>query len=112
MFAGKLKHNFTGKRKSKWNNTPTVRDGIRFDSKREADYYDQLKLEQTANEVLFFLMQVPIRLPDGEKLRIDFQVFYADGSVRFIDVKGKPTRDWLTKKAWAENIYPIEIETV
>lgn len=111
MLAGKIKHNFRYK-KNKWNNTPTVRDGIRFDSKKEADFYAQLKLEQAAGDVLFFLMQVPVRLPDGEKLRIDFQVFYVDGTARFIDVKGRATRDWLTKKAWAESIYPFEIETV
>lgn len=107
-----VKHSFRKRTRSKWNNTPTMRDGIRFDSKKEADYYDQLKLEQSAGSVLFFLMQVPIRLPDGEKLRIDFQVFYTDGTVKFIDVKGRATRDWLTKKSWAENIYPIEIHTV
>jgi len=32
---------------------PTVSDGIRFDSKLEARYYEQIKLRKRAGEVLF-----------------------------------------------------------
>ena len=36
---------------SKYRNTPVTVDGIRFDSKREAAYYSELKIREKAGEV-------------------------------------------------------------
>ena len=91
---------------------PTVSDGIRFDSKLEARYYEQLKLRKRAGEVLFFLRQVPIHLPGGTKLVIDFQEFWSDGSVHFVDTKGMETSEFKIKMREVEAIYPFEIEIV
>lgn len=98
--------------KHKFHAKPTVNDGIRFDSKGEARYYQQLKLLQQAGEVLFFLRQVPIHLPGGTKLVIDFQVFYTDGTVKFLDFKGVETEAFKVKKREVEAIYPFEIEII
>lgn len=106
-----------GKPKSKYLNKPTVVDDIRFDSKKEAEYYLRLKDWQELGEVLYFLRQVPIHLPGGVTMRIDFLVFWKDGSHEFIDVKGKDrktgkfraTQDWTNKRKIAESIYPIKI---
>lgn len=87
-------------------------DGIKFDSKLEGSYYLHLKRLQQFGDVLFFLRQVPIHLLGGTKLVVDFQVFYADGSCRFIDTKGVETPDFLIKKREVEAIYPFEIEVV
>lgn len=113
-----------------WRNTPTIPmpihqaprhkfnaksvdyDGIKFDSKLEGSFYLRLKQLKQAGEVLFFLRQVPIHLLGGTKLVVDFQVFYADGSCRFIDTKGVETTDFLIKKREVEAIYPFEIEVV
>lgn len=96
----------------KYHAKPMVNDGIRFDSKGEAKLYDQLKLQQKSGEVLFFLRQVPIHLPGGTKLVIDFQVFYSSGLVRFLDYKGMETDGFKIKKREVEALYPIEIELV
>ncbi len=90
----------------------TIRDGIKFPSKLEASYYDHLQLLIRAGEVLFFLRQTPIHLTGGVKYVVDFQVFYTDGSVKFIDTKGKETRAFIDKKKMVESLYPVEITVV
>jgi hypothetical protein len=102
----------TRKNFHKFLNKPTVRDDIRFASKKESEYYERLKLEQEDGRVLFFLRQVPFHLPGGTKYIVDFVEFHADGTVHFIDVKGMSTPAFLLKKKWVESIYPIEIEVV
>ena len=62
---------------NKYHNHPTTVDGIRFDSRKEARYYEQLKIRKQLGEVAYFLMQVPLRLPGGSKYVVDFLVFFA-----------------------------------
>jgi len=90
----------------------TVRDGHKFPSKLEASYYDHLVLQQKAGLVVFFVRQVPFHLPGNTKYTVDFQVFYADGRIRFIDTKGKETREFIRAKKQVEALYPVEIEVV
>lgn len=97
-------------RKSKYGAIPTVIDGIRFDSRREAKYYEQLKLRVAAGEVRMFLRQVPFHLPGGTKLVVDFEIHEADGRVRYVDVKGRETPVFRLKKREVEHHYPVEIE--
>ena len=96
--------------KSKYGAKATVVDGIRFDSKKEAMYYSQLKLRVSAGEVLMFLRQVPFHLPGGVRYVVDFQEFHADGLIHFVDVKGMQTADFKMKKKMVEDLYPVEIE--
>lgn len=100
------------RQRHKFNAVRTESDGINFDSKKEARYYEQLKLRVKAGEVLFFLRQVPLHLPGGVRYVVDFQEFHSDGTVRFVDVKGMQTKDFVMKKKMVESIYPIEIEVV
>lgn len=99
-------------KRSKYRNTPTSIDGIRFDSKREARLYEQLKLQREAGSVDYFLRQVPIHLPDGTRYVCDFLVFYPDKSHRYLDAKGHKTAVFKLKKRGVEHHYPIEIECV
>lgn len=94
----------------KYNNSPTTVDGIRFDSKREARFYERLCLERKAGQVLFFLRQVPVHLPGGTRLVLDFVVFMADGSTRFIDVKGRETAAFKIKRREIQHHYPLTVE--
>ena len=87
-------------------------DGIKFSSKAERAYYNKLNILKSSGEVLFFLMQTPFRLPGNTKYVIDFTVFYADGTVSFIDVKGMSTPMFIMKKKQVEDLYPIKIEVV
>lgn len=100
------------KPRHKFNAKQVEYDGIKFDSILEGDFYLNLKLQQRAGIVLFFLRQVPIHLPGGTKLVIDFQVFYTDGSCRFFDTKGVETPEFVIKKREAEQQYPFKIEVV
>ena len=96
----------------KFKAVPTSIDGIRFASKKEASYFAFLTNQKNAGKVLFFLRQVPFHLPGGVKYVADFQVFYSDGSVQFIDVKGYQTSEFKMKKKMVEDLYPVEIVIV
>lgn len=96
----------------KYKAKPNVVDGIRFDSKKEAAYYLALKDRVRAGEVITFLRQVPIHLPGGTKLVVDFLEFHADGTAHVVDVKGMQTEAFKIKKREVEAIYPFEIEIV
>lgn len=90
----------------------TERNGIKFDSKKEARYYNELLLRVIAGEVIFFLRQTPFHLPGNVTYRVDFQEFHADGTIHFIDVKGMQTKEFIMKKKMVEDLYPVEIEIV
>lgn len=97
--------------KHKFHAVRTKKDGINFDSKLESRYYQQLKLRQAAGEVLFFLCQVPFIIP-GSKYISDFLVFLSDGTVEFIDVKGRDTPLSQVKRKAVEELYPVTIKIV
>ena len=98
------------KRASKYGAVPTVVDGIRFDSKAEARYYERLKLRVQSGEVLYFLRQVPFYLPGGTRYVVDFMEVHADGSIHWVDVKGVETQMFRLKKRQVESLYPVTIE--
>lgn len=88
----------------------TVRDGMKFPSLKEARYYDDLCIRQKMGDVLFFLRQVPFHLPGNVKYVCDFQEFRSDGTVHFIDVKGRRTKEFIRNKKMVEALYPVTIE--
>ena len=96
----------------KFNAKAVEYDGIRFDSKKEGNYYLQLQLRVKAGEVVFFLRQVPFHLPGGVKYIVDFMEFHADGTVHMVDVKGMTTDKFIMKKKMVEDLYPVIIEVV
>lgn len=88
------------------------RDQKKFPSRLERRYYDLLKMRQSSGDVLFFLRQVPFDLSGGVKYIVDFQVFLANGTVEFIDTKGRDTPLSIAKRKIVEDLYPIEIQIV
>ncbi len=96
----------------KFNAITTEVDDILFHSQLEAEYYKHLKLLVMAKEVVFFLRQVPFHLPGKTTYRVDFQVFYTDETVGFIDVKGVETKEFIRAKKQVEALYPVEIEVI
>ncbi len=88
------------------------RDAKKFPSRLERRYYDQLKIRQQSGEVLFFLRQVPFDLSGGVKYVCDFQVFLSDGTVEFVDTKGRDTAMSIAKRKIVEGSYPVEIKIV
>lgn len=101
------------KLKHKYNAKPCESaDGIKFASMRERSWYLKLKILQVTGDVLFFIRQVPFDLPGKTTYRADFMVFYTDGSIKVLDVKGVETEVFKLKKRQMEEIYPFEIEVV
>ena len=93
----------------KFKNIITIRDGLKFRSKKEASFYGRLKIQKNMGEVVFFLRQPKFDLPGGVTYSADFQVFYINGVVEFIDVKGKRTKGYIRNKKMVESLYPVEI---
>lgn len=98
--------------KHKYRAKVVERQGRKFPSKKEAEWFDKLELLKKAGEIDFFLEQVPMRLPGGVKHLIDFLAFYADGTCEFIEVKGYDTPMGKAKRKMVEDIYPITIRVV
>lgn len=91
-------------------------DGIIFASTMEADYYEYLKAERDAGRVIKFDLQPVFPLLEsfkkygktilGIKYISDFRVWYADGSMKIIDVKGRETDDFKLKRKLFDDKYP------
>lgn len=104
------------KQPSKMRNVKTVVDGIKFDSRAEANRYCELKLLMRAGEVTDIVLQPRYLLQeafekDGVRYRkmeyvADFLVTYADGRQEIEDVKGHKTRTYRDKRKLFEKRYP------
>ena len=103
-------------RRSKYNNQKTVVDGIEFDSKKEAEYYCQLKLLKKAGEIKDIGLQPRFELQpafekNGVKYRpityiADFVITNNDGTTEIVDVKGVETQVFKIKQKLFEYMYP------
>lgn len=87
---------------SKYLSRKTVVDGITFDSKDEAKYYEALKIRKYRGEIENFELQPKFTLVEGFKkdnktyraitYTPDFIIYHKDGSEEYIDVKGMTTQ--------------------
>lgn len=84
---------------SKYRNVPTEIDGIRFDSKREASRWCELKLLLTAGAIRNLERQVRFRLTADIVYVADF-VYWDDGTEQQVieDSKGVRTKEYRLKK--------------
>lgn len=112
--------NFINFRPKKYGNKTCFVDGIRFDSRREADYYGQLKMEKRAKLIKDFERQVEFDLygwgysnPEGGLCKkrvcshiVDFFVTLNDGEKEVREVKGFATDIWDLKRKLFEANYP------
>ena len=96
-------------RNGKYNAVKTQIDGIKFASKKEAEYYEKLLILKQAGEVVDIKLQPEFELQegyikDGAKIRpikyiADFLVVYKDGHIEIIDTKGhRKDKVYLLKK--------------
>lgn len=80
---------------SKFGNVWTEVDGVKFQSKKEANYYGKLKLRKRAGDIKDFKRQVSFSLVVNGclicKYRADFIIYHNDGSREVIDVKSDQT---------------------
>lgn len=107
----------------KYRNEPVIRDGKRFDSKLEADFYDLLCSAWTAGHVRWFVRQVPFELQGGVKYRADFCVFWrvvdpvtqADhghSRIEVVDCKGVITQESINKLKQVQEAYGVTVQLV
>lgn len=99
----------------KYRNKKTSVDGIRFDSKREANRYMELKLLERAGIIKGLKRQVTYILIDKSrygraiKYVADF-VYYEDDKLVVEDVKGVRTPVYKLKKRLMAEVYGIEVK--
>jgi len=88
--------------RNKYNAVRTEYNGKVYDSKREAEYAQELDLLKRAGEIKDWIPQYKIDLEVyGQKLwtyKVDFKIINNDGSIELHEVKGKENRDW--KHTW------------
>ena len=77
-------------RKNKYGNKKTVYNGIKYDSKKEAEYAFRLDVLKKSGEVNRWERQINYKLEvQGIKIcsyRLDFKVYYSDGRIEYVDV--------------------------
>lgn len=110
--------------KRKYNNQPTERNGIKFDSRKEANRYEELMLLLKAGEISDlklqpqFTLQESYMTPEGERIRAiryvaDFS--YTQGSRMVVeDVKSKATAttQYKMKKKLMQERFGISVKEV
>jgi hypothetical protein len=103
----------------KYGNTPTVIDGIRFDSKKESQYYGRCKMLVMAGKLL--KVECHVRFPlivHGVKIceyEADFVLYHPDKTISVKDVKSAATEGlavFRLKKALMLAIHKINVEIV
>ena len=73
---------------SKYHNTFTEVDGIKFHSQAEAKRYCELKILKQSGEIKDFRRQVPYKLGGKVNYVIDFEIKHNDGRIEVEEVKG------------------------
>lgn len=103
----------------KYRNTPTVLDGIRFDSKKEAERYAELKLLERGGIIKDLKTQVRFELiPKNKNGRAVYYVCdftYTENGVLVVeDVKSQPTKTpvYRLKKRLMKEVHGIDIKEV
>ena len=119
-------------KKSKYKNRKVVRDGIKFDSEREAERFGELKVLRAMGKIRNLRLQANFTLVEGYKTiegkRIKPMVYRADftyeratepdrnGTVYWLreveDAKGTKTKDYLLKKKLMQDKFGITIREV
>lgn len=105
-------------KRSKYGNTKCEYKGIKFDSKRECDYYIELERRELAGEVTGIELQRPFALLGTNGMlmatyKADF-CFWDNVADRFrcVDVKGVETKDFKIKKKMMLGLLGITVEVV
>jgi len=89
-------------RPSKYGANKTWVNGICFDSKGEAEYYQDLLFRMLAGDIVGIGRQVEFILLDGDgtviKYKADFVVWFPDGRAEVHEFKGMELPAWLLKE--------------
>lgn len=96
-------------KRNKYNAQSCVYNGYNYDSKKEASYAMELDWLIKAGEVIKFERQHRFDLEvNGKhicKYYIDFKVYYSDGHIEYVEVKGFETDVWRLKWRITEALF-------
>ena len=90
-------------------------DGKKFDSRHEAQIYQELMLRVRAGELKTVVRQVPFDLPGGIRYFADFVTISPDNKITVYDAKSEITRKnrvYINKKKQMKALWGIEIVEV
>lgn len=107
---------------NKYGNKKTEVDGIRFDSKKEAKRYLELKVLESAGEISDLRRQVKYELIPSQRINgkvverkveyiADF-VYLRDGETVVEDTKGIRTKDYILKRKMMLYFHGIKISEI
>lgn len=104
-------------KRAKYGNRKVTVDGHRFDSKREAAYYGELKQREKAGEVFEVEMQRPFSIVINGQLvctyKADFHFWDEKAKRRrVVDVKGFATPEFKLKAKLMRAVLGLEVEVV
>ncbi len=99
-------------KKSKYNAKKTKIDGQVFDSQKEAEFYNELKLRLKVGEIKGFCLQPIFILADELKYKADFIIFNNDGTSEIVDTKGFKTKEYIIKKKVFEDKFDLKIKEI
>lgn len=110
---GKVVSHGTESAPSKMGNIVTTVAGIKYRSKIEGRYAENLNNLVKAGVVKFYLRQVGFDLPGHSRHFVDFLIFYPDGNkYEFVEVKGRDLPMGKLKRKQTEELYGIKIRVV
>lgn len=91
-------------------------NGVRFASKKEANYAAELDLRIRAGDIVSYERQLPFPIVvNGKKVCKyipDFVITHTNGGREVVEVKGYATPEWKLKKKLFEALYPELLLTV
>lgn len=100
-------------RRHKYGAIPTVVDGIRFASKREAKRYAELKLLEKAGEIKNLKRQVRYKLQLETVYVADFTYDWTHGGGSVVeDAKGFATREFKRKAKLMKQQHNVDVRCV
>jgi glycyl-tRNA synthetase (class II) len=102
------------KKTPKYRNKPVTVDGIRFDSKLEANRFNELCMLKASGHIEWFLRQVPIDCGGGVIYRADFMIKWRTtmlmpANVTFEDTTGVMTQAKTNKIKQVKALHGIDV---
>ncbi|MRG86986.1 DUF1064 domain-containing protein [Salinibacillus xinjiangensis] len=110
------------KRRNKYGNHKIKVDGHTFDSKKEAQFYQELIYRKRVGEIKGFTLQPRYELLEGFKKQnktyrkmeyvADFEIEHLDGSIEVVDIKGHETEGFKLKRKLFDYKYPLKLSVL
>ena len=107
---------------SKYKNKKVVVDGVKFDSKHEAEYYLYLKRLKEEGKIKDFGLQHKFELQPSFKkygkthraitYTVDFAIYHNNGDVEYVDVKGMETQQGIMRKKMFDYLFDEKLTWV